>query len=185
MDRRDAVPARAQLLHASSRAGGTSACRLHRLAAAPDPRGYRRRHAIRAAGLDLPRGAKLDLCRLRQYRHRAGTVFWSEGGGAGGRPRSGRAGWPACAEESGYGGARRTCLYWHFLFCRAVPDHHCRGCGNRVRRKCRRAGVVPGIWRPWAGGEWRRGARRNRRGICSKISRSTFGRHSPVSSRSR
>ena len=63
------------------------------------PAGYRRRHSIRAPGFDLPRGAKLDLCRLRQYRHRASTVFWSEGGGASGRPRSGRAGWPACAES--------------------------------------------------------------------------------------
>ena len=55
------------------------------------------------------------------YRHRAGTVFRSEGGGAGDRARSGRAGRPACAEESGDGRARRhsPLSAFSFLACRS------------------------------------------------------------------
>ena len=71
LDRRGAVPARAQLLHAAARPRGAAARDLHRLAAAPDLGRPRRRHAVRAAGLPRHPGPEHALRRCSRARRRS------------------------------------------------------------------------------------------------------------------
>ena len=61
LDFGEAVPARAQLLHAASRARGPAARDLHRLADAPNLGRHRRGGAVRAAVARDPGGVVLDL----------------------------------------------------------------------------------------------------------------------------
>ena len=88
LDRRAAVPARAQLLHAAARPRGAAARRLYRLAAAQDEGRARRGHAVRPAGLPVDPGAELSSMSLYgNVPLVAGAVLRPQGGGAGDRAR--------------------------------------------------------------------------------------------------
>ena len=148
------------------------------------PRRSCRGHLFVLPGVCSSRSLSLDLCRVRQCRNSTGARRRTEGRGSGGGFEAVIRVGPACAQRSGYGRPRRACLYWYFLLCRAIPDHHCRGYGNRVRRNS--AGLewfrASGGHGPAAGGfEGPAGDE-----ALLGISQSTFGHRSPISrSRSR
>ena len=99
VDRREPLPAGAELLHAAARPRGAAARHLHRLADAQDQGRPVRRHAVRAAGPARHHGAVLDLRAVRPPHHRRGPVLRPEGRGPGHRHRSRAARRPPRAQE--------------------------------------------------------------------------------------
>ncbi len=92
LDRRHALPARAELLHAPAGTGGTAARHLYRLASAQDE-GALLPHPVRAAGRAGDHGAELDLCDSAMsapFR----PCSSAEGRRAGDRARSRHPHWP-------------------------------------------------------------------------------------------
>ena len=64
LDRRNAIPARAELLHAAAGTGGARARHLHRLAVASGAGRHRRRNTVRASGPFCSHGAEPSLRRV-------------------------------------------------------------------------------------------------------------------------
>ena len=106
MDRREPLPAGAQLLHPAARPRGAAARHLYRLADAQDQGRPVRRHAVRAARPDRHHGAVLDLRAARQGHDRPGPVLRPEG-------RRPRRSWSrrCCASASG---RSRTTSWWRW-----------------------------------------------------------------------
>ena len=147
LDRRTAIPACAELLHAAAGTGSAAAHGVHRLAAASHARRPRRRDVVRAARIGRDHGAVLAVRRARRRAGGGGAVLRPQGGGAGDRAGSGRAHRPAGAEERRDGGDRGRGLRRHLLLRRAVPADHPDG---RADRPCRRQGGARGLPAPAA-----------------------------------
>ena len=76
LDRRGAIPPRAQLLHAAARARGAAARHLYRLADASDQGRADRRHAVRAARLRRDHGPVLALRRCSATSAAVAALFF-------------------------------------------------------------------------------------------------------------
>ena len=154
MDRRAAVPARAELLRAVAGAGGAEARDLYRLAAARRARRACGRHPVRAAGRVRDAGAEPALRARARHPDRRRRAVRHQGGRAGDRDRGAhshrqaRAQDLAAARHRG-GGLRRHLLHGDAVSAdrRSRPRSSASWSRDR-RRRCSDSRTMSARWRP-------------------------------------
>ena len=132
VDRRAALPACAEFLHAAAGTGGAEARHLHWLGAARRARRACGRHPVRAAGRAGDAGLEPCLrARARRLVDRRRAVR-HQGGGAGDRGRGAAAHRQARAEDAAALRARGRGVRRHFLSQRAVSADRRGGGADRL-----------------------------------------------------
>ena len=142
MDRRAALPARAQLLHAAARPGSAKARHLYRLGAAWRARRAHRRNPVRAAGRLRDPGIEPALRARSRYLGGGRRVVRHQGGGVGHRGGGTDPHRQAGAEDlraARCGGSR---LRRNFLPVTAVSANRAGRRGDGLRGRAIRAGTA-------------------------------------------
>ena len=144
LDQREALPARAELLHAAARPRGAAAGHLHRLADAPHLGRHRGGCAVRAALAVHPDRPELGLCGLWQRALGGRAVLRHQAGGGGHRAAGGAPHRQQDAEDTGHSagalGHRRAQLHRH---CRSENSVSLGRAGRGADRLARLAGSRP------------------------------------------
>ena len=151
LDLREALPARAQLLHAAARPRGAAARDLHRLADAPHARRHRGGRALRPA---VARDPDRAVVALRRVRRRAGDrrrVLRHQACGDGDRRLRRVPARLARADERLDLVDRRARVRRRRAWRAALPARHRLRGGDRLRRRQDRSGQVLAARRPRRG----------------------------------